>query len=130
TLAIRAIEVLRSSFLALDMAGERPERASPSEPTRASPREPERLEEPAAAPTRAGRFGISAGAATLTSFDGVGTSILPLLRFDWALTSWLGLQATGAGLGTRPRVAAAAGSVQVAQDFAVLGLCACRSSAT
>ena len=72
---------------------------------------------------------LVSGAVSITSFDGVGTSILPLVRFDWALSSWFGLQVTGAGLGTRPRVAAAAGSVQVAQDFAVLGMCACRSSA-
>jgi hypothetical protein len=56
--------------------------------------------------------------------------VLPLARLDWAARSWLALQATGAGLGTRPRVATAAGSVEVTQAFGLLGLCVCSAAPT
>jgi hypothetical protein len=120
TAAIRAIEVLRSSFIVLDLPQserrvERPtQEAEPPPPRRRSPeREP--------------RFGVAAGAAALTSLDGVGPSVLPLARFEWLVHSWFALQGTAAGFGTRPRVASDAGSADVEQRFAVLGLCACRS---
>jgi len=120
TLAIRAIEVLRSSFLAKDFADNgrpRTPAAAPVAVTKAEQR-----------PERASRFGIEAGATALTSFDGVGGAVLPLARLNWALSSWLAAQVTGAGFGTRPQVETAAGSVEVAQQFALLGLCACASS--
>lgn len=120
-LAIHAIEVLRSSFLAQDLAGERPPPAPVPPPDRAAPAPP---------PPERARFGFALGATALTSLDGVGPSILPLVRFEWAARSWLLLQATGAGFGTRPRVEAEAGSVQVAQEFALLGLCTGHSSKT
>lgn len=117
TLAIRAIEVLRSSFLAFDFADERRPRAPPVTPTRAA--KTERTSE------RAARFRFEAGATALTSFDRVGPALLPLARVEWAFSPWLALQATGAGFGTRPRVESAAGKVEVAQQFVLLGLCAC-----
>ena len=122
TLAIHAIEVLRSSFLARDLAGE--------QPVRTPPRQAEPRSELSVAPPLVSRFGIAVGAAALVSLDGVGVSVLPLARLDWAVRSWLALQLTGAGLGTRPRLETEAGSVQVAQQFGVFGLCACRAADT
>lgn len=117
TLAIRAIELLRSSFLEIDLTAQ------------------ERRNEPAAAPPPAvvhfvemerlaqhpERFGVEVGGAAVMSFDGVGPAILPLLRFDWALHPNFVAQAAVAGLGTRPTVEGRAGSAQVAQAYALLG---------
>lgn len=117
TLAIRAIELLRSSFLEIDLASQ------------------DRRNEPGAAPPPAvvhfvemeklarhpERVGVEVGGAAVMSLDGVGPAVLPLVRFDWALRPWLLLQAALAGLGTRPTVANAAGSAQVAQAYGLLG---------
>jgi hypothetical protein len=118
TLAIRAIEVLRSSFLVLDSPGEQRPPAAPTAPP-----------PPAPAPQRERLlFGIEAGATALTGFDGVAPALLPLARFGWAFSPAFALQATGAAFGTRPQLDTPAGSVEVAQQFALLGLCACRAS--
>jgi hypothetical protein len=42
---------------------------------------------------------------------------------------WLTLQATLAGLGSRPEVATTTGSARVAQQYGLLGACLCPSSA-
>jgi hypothetical protein len=124
-LAIRALEVLRSSFLEIDLAA----RERHSEPI-ATP--------PATTSTQGGvnqsgtypeRFGLEVGAAALTSLDGVGPAILPFLGFNWAARSWLVMQAAVAGLGSRPTVATTAGNARVAQQYGVLGgSCRLRSS--
>ncbi len=118
-LAIRAIEVLRSRFLEIDLA--------------ASERRNESIAKPATAILAIGevnklashpeRFGLEVGAAAVTSLDGVGPAILPIARLDWAARSWLVVQAAVAGLGSRATVAATAGNAQVAQAYGVLGGC-------
>lgn len=70
-----------------------------------------------------GRLGLELGAAALTSLDGLGLALLPLLRADWAVESKLVLQATLAGFGTRPSVAALAGEAKVAMQYALVGAC-------
>ncbi|HEY6725778.1 MAG TPA: hypothetical protein VI197_17205, partial [Polyangiaceae bacterium] len=115
TLAIRAIEVLRSNFLVLDLDSNEPATEPAREPERdAPPPQPAR----AAAP----RVGLAAGVSLLTSFDGVGPAVLPLVRFEARLGAALAATATVSGFGTRPTVATQAGSVEVAQDYATLGL--------
>jgi hypothetical protein len=118
TLAIRAIELLRSSFLEIDLAA-RDRRSAPA----AAPPPPavvhfvemERLAE------HPERFGVAVGGAAIMSLDGVGPALLPLVRFDWSLRPWLLAQATLAGLGTRTTVSGQAGSAQVAQAYGLLG---------
>jgi hypothetical protein len=122
TLAIRTIEVLRSSFLAIDLAGS----AAASPPVAPKPR-PEPANPP---PRHVARLGLEAGVTALTSFDGVGAAFLPLVRVDWAVRSWFAVQATGAGFGTPARVDTAAGSVALTQAFGLVGLCLCSASAT
>jgi hypothetical protein len=122
TLAIRAIEVLRSNFVEIDLAARaRTDDVPITEPPRDAPVKPppSRLVE---------RVGLQAGAGVLTSLDGVGPAILPLVRADWAVSSWLVAQATFAGLGTRPTLETDAGSATVAQGYGVLGLCYCLPS--
>jgi hypothetical protein len=66
--------------------------------------------------------------AVLTTLNGVGPALLPIVGLSWHLRPWLALQATGAGFGTQPRVAGAEGSVDVAQQFGLFGLCVCAAS--
>lgn len=116
-LAIRAIEVLRSSFLEIDLAArERRGEAITKPPTTSLP-----LAEVDA--SRPERIALEVGAAALTSLDGVGPALLPVLRIDWAARSWLVAQATLAGLGSSPTVANTAGSARVSQQYGVLGGC-------
>lgn len=106
--AIRALEVLRSIFLEIDLASRtrKSEAVPPPPPSRA----PERLD-------------VQLGAATTTSLDGVGLALLPLARVGWALTPWFAVQAALAGLGTRSTVTTTTGHADVTQDFGVLGGC-------
>jgi len=117
TLAIRAIEVLRSSFLVLDLA------SSHQPPAAVAALRP--AEKPSPPPERFAPLELEAGAAVLTPINGVGPALLPLVRLSWVMRPWLALRATGAGFGTQPRVDGAAGSVDVAQQFGLLGLCLC-----
>ena len=116
-LAIRALEVLRSSFLEIDLAAR--ERHSASVARTAAPTLPiNQVNEPASRPER---FGLAVGGAVLTSLDGVGAELLPVLRLDWSPRSWLVVHAALAGLGSRPTVANMAGSARVAQQYGVMG---------
>jgi hypothetical protein len=116
-LAIRAIEVLRSSFLEIDLAArERRSEAITTPPRTGLPLA--EVNKPLLHPVR---FGIEVGAAALTSLDGVGPALLPILRIDWAARPWLLVQATLAGLGSSPEVATTAGNARVAQLYGVLG---------
>ena len=124
TAAIRAIEVLRSSFLVFDSEAP-PERRSGEEhaaPAATADRTPEST-------GHGRRVAVAAGAATLTSLDGVGPAVVPMARVEWLLGSGWALQAAAAGFGTRPEVASEAGSALVAQQFALLGFCACPAEA-
>ena len=118
TLAIRAIELLRSSFLEIDLAARDRQNApgaAPPPPAVVHFVEAERL---ARHPET---FGVEVGGAAVMSVDGVGPALLPLVRFDWSLGPWFVGQATFAGLGTRPTVESQAGSAQVAQAYGLLG---------
>ena len=124
-LAIRAIEVLRSNFVEIDLAA----RARTEMPAAAPPRDEPPRDEPSKPPVRRSEtFGLEAGAAVLTSLDGIGPAFLPLVRVDWAVSSWLVAQGTFAGFGTQPTLESAAGSATVSQGYGVLGLCYCLPS--
>lgn len=111
-LAIRAVEVLRSTFLENDMAARGRYDESDSDSSRVEGREPV---------GRVERFGGELGAAVLYSADGLAPALLPLGRFDFAARPWLVLQASVAALGSRPTVATTEGNARVAQHFGVLG---------
>ncbi len=115
TLAIRAIELLRSSFMEINLTPE--ERSRPEVPP-----EVERLVGVDVTPRRPERFAVEVGAAGVFGGGGVGPSIVPVLVLDLALGRQFFLQATLAGLGTRPRVATEVGSAQVVQTLGLLGL--------
>ncbi len=121
-LAIRALEVLRSSFLEIDLAArERRSEVGAKPATTTLPQDG--VNE---AKQRAGqpeRLAFEVGAAALTSLDGVGPAILPIMGFGWVARSWLVVQAALAGLGSRPTVATTMGTARVAQQYGVLGGC-------
>lgn len=124
TLAIRAIEVLRS----YDVEAELTDQSRPPLPPAPiiTPKSDARpTEEAQPRPRHAERFGVELGAGLLTGLDGVGPALSPVLRVDGRATArWLVL-ATVSGLGTRPTLQAPAGKVRVAQSYATLGLCYC-----
>ena len=117
TIAIRAIELMRSSLVELDLA--------PSPTVQKSvvlPPEHAAGAEPAPAPPRSERFALGVGGAAVRGFDGVGLFVRPLLRFDWLFRpSWL-FQGEVSGLGTRSTVEGLAGSARVAQDQVLAGV--------
>jgi hypothetical protein len=118
TLAIRAIELLRSSFLEIALAGsERSSQPHAPPPAVVHFMEMEPLVQ------RRERFSVGVGAAAIMSLDGVGPAVLPNVRFDWALDSWFLVQVALAGLGTRPTIATSTGSAQVEQEYALVGGC-------
>lgn len=114
-IALRAIDALRGTLLELDWA------------TRERPLVPEEKPAPPPPPTVAApvpdspRFNLEAGAIMLTSLDGVGPSFMPLVRVGWTARTWLVLQTSLAGLGSRPWVETSSGQARVAQQFVVLG---------
>jgi hypothetical protein len=117
-LALRTIEALRASLLEIDLAARQargeflPKPAAPT--VAASARAPANERE---------RFAFEIGAAGLMSLDGVGPAILPTVRAGWAARSWLIVQASLTGAGTRPTVTTTAGSASVAQQYGILGTC-------
>lgn len=122
TIAIRAIELLRSCLLEIDLLAA----SSPSEKI-APPKAPVPRGEVLAnssgthRPPALPRFGLGAGGMLLVTVDGVGPALLAYLRFDWRfLPTWL-LRVEVAGAGTGGSVDGAAGSARVTQDQALLG---------
>lgn len=113
TLAIRAIEVLRSNFLVIDLADDKAKTDFARQPPADTSPVP---------PARDHAVGVAAGAALLASLDNVGPAISPLLRIDWLFHSRLVATGTLSGFGTRPMVQAEGGSVKVAQTHAMLAL--------
>jgi len=119
TLAIRALELLRSSFLEIDLTA----RKQTNDPVVAPPPAVVHFLEMEKLASHPERIGIEVGGVAMMSLDGVGPAVLPLLRFDWALRPWFVAQVAMAGLGTRPTVQSETGSAQIAQEYAVLGAC-------
>lgn len=116
TLAIRAIEVLRANLLVIDLGTGKPAAAPAAATLPARDSSPAPLH----APDRP--LDLEAGAALLTSLDGVGPALLPLVRADWTFVGGLAAEATLSGFGTQPSVETEAGGVHVAQAYGLLGL--------
>ena len=116
-LAIRTIEVLRSSLVEIDLAAR--SRAGSSDVQLVATAPPPQTGPPSSA---ADRIGLEAGAVVLTGTDGVGPALLPTARIGWATPSGLVVHVALAGLGSRPVLTAPAGTARVAQQFAVLGI--------
>ena len=117
-LAIRAIEVLRSSFLESDMSA----KERPPEPTAITTESrPRRQSEVHHETMHSDRMGIGLGGSVLTSPGGLSPALLPVVHFDAIANRGLGVHAELAGLGTRPTASNAMGHARVAQEYASLG---------
>jgi hypothetical protein len=128
TIAIRAIELLRSCLLEIDLlAGAAPPSGNASASAPPPPVPVPSTLPPADLSARgdaatAWRLGIGAGGIVMFTTDGVGPAVLPCLHLDWRLTpAWL-LQADLAGRGARGYVSGSTGSARVAQDHVLLGV--------
>ena len=117
TLAIRAMELLRASFLEIDLAAGNRQ----NEPVAAPPPAVVHFVEMERLARRPEQWGVEVGGAAVMSVDGVGPALLPMVRFDGSLRPWFLAHATLAGLGTRPTVEGQAGSAHVAQAYGLLG---------
>jgi hypothetical protein len=115
-LAIRAIELLRASLLEIAMAGSGEPAAVPKPP----PAEVTRFVDRALDARRDSRLAIEVGGSLVASFDGMGPALLPMVRFDLALGSYVLMRATAAGLGTRARVQAQSGWADLAEQFGLI----------
>jgi len=120
-LAIRAIDALRARLVEIDLAAKGRHTTGPAgEPPATVAESPPRV-----LATAMGRVDLQAGAAMLTSVDGVGPALMPMVRIGWSARPWLELQATVAGFGSRPAVVSASGSARVGQEYAVVGAGVC-----
>jgi hypothetical protein len=108
-LALRAVEALRAGLILIDRSARKQQQEAIAKPAPVDGGLPEHRE----------RWGLEAGASALASLDGVGLAILPTVRVSWAASSIL-IQASLAGAGTRPTVAAAGGRARVAQQYGTL----------
>src|SRR4029079_11476316 len=97
TLAIRAIELLRSSFLEIDLAAQ--DRRTEGGPPPAAVVHFVEMEREARHPER---FGVEVVGAAIMSVDGVGPALLPLVRFDWSPRAWVVAPAARARPGSTP----------------------------
>jgi len=69
---------------------------------------------------RDSRWAIEVGGSGVASFDGVGPALLPMVRLDLALGSYVLMRATAAGLGTRARVQASSGWADLAEQYGLI----------
>lgn len=116
-LAVRAVELLRASLLELLIDADRPAQA-PS--PRVEARDASHWAARALPLARESEWGVELGACVLADFGGVPPAVLGLARVRRTLVPSFGVRVTIAGLGTQPRVEAATGSANVAQDMGLL----------
>lgn len=126
TLAIRAVEALRSTFLERDMVARHDDHRvesgateSAAVPSRSTPVVPPRER----ADVQRGTFGVELGALAVTSLAGLGPSLSPVAAADWRVRSWLTLQITMAALGTGASVSNQQDSANITQQFGTFGGC-------
>ncbi|HEY4186584.1 MAG TPA: hypothetical protein VGP07_16020 [Polyangia bacterium] len=135
-LSIRALELLRASFLEAALGPKNAPPAGPAvelvKPPASPPRAPPStasvmvISHPAdgasqVAPARS-RLAVEIGALALGSLDGIPPSVLPLVRAEAALAprARFAGRLTVAGLGSRARITAPLGDAEVSQQLALV----------
>jgi hypothetical protein len=115
TFAIHTLELLRASFLEIDL------RLNSRSATQSVPPEVVRFVDSERPARPGGRFDVEVGSAAVIGLGDLGPAIMPILRLGWAIRPSLLAQLTVAGYGSRSSVQNNLGSAQVAEEFAVLG---------
>jgi hypothetical protein len=116
-LAIRAIELLRSSLLEVSLA--RP--APPPPPVPAAPAPPAGAVTTVRSQRDERAWGVEVGGGVALSVDGVGPALLPVLQFDRVLAPFCVAQVGIAGLGSRAHIAAPPAAAEMTEQFALAG---------
>jgi hypothetical protein len=116
-ISIRALELLRSSLLEVELASAepQPEQRKPPPETVIRYLESERQK------LRPQRFAVELGAFATMALDGFGPALLPVARFDWALQSPFAVYVQVAGLGTRPSISTGQGDAELTHSHVLLG---------
>jgi len=113
-LSIKAIELLRASFLEVGITNSK---LSPAKP---APAVVSRFVAEALAVNRELHWGIEVGGSLGASLDGVGPAVTPMIRLNWAPIPWCIVRITTAGLGTQARVDTPSGVARVTEQFGLL----------
>ena len=122
-LSIRALELLRASFLEVALSAERTSKAAPRQPP--APVEVTRFAETALAEAMdAGArssWAVEVGGAVLGSLDGMPASLLPIVRVQRGLGERFVARVTLAGLGTPAHLdTPSGGTADVSQQFGIV----------
>jgi hypothetical protein len=115
TLAIHTLELIRATFLEVDLM------PAPGRPAPGPQPHPPPAASAEAAPRPPERVSVDVGATAIFDFEAGAPVLLPLVRVSWALRPWLLPQLEAAGLGTRRTVSSNGATAQIAQQFAVVG---------
>ena len=115
TLAIQAIELLRASFVEIDLSTSARLGGAKAAPAVVQ------FVEGARTSDRLGRFVVEMGGAAAMGVNGIGAAIMPMAGGGWAVRPRFLAQVSVAGMGSRASVRATDSSAQVSQAFALLG---------
>jgi hypothetical protein len=118
-LSIRALELLRASFLEVALAASR---VTPATARPAPPPEVTRLTEAALESGRPRTWGVEVGGCLVGSLEGLSPSLVPVVRVERGSSGrflFLG-RVTVAGLGTRARIESAGAAATVSQEFGLV----------
>jgi len=130
-MAIRSVEVLRSSLIEAGLVDSTGDTAGPRPPAPVLRSEEAGVDDRAPSPRPAPSFqvGLELGAALMVpGVRGVGPAIAPLVRINGAIAAPAALQIEVAGFGSRPEVANSSGSARIAEQYALAGVCTCGPS--
>jgi len=116
TFAIHALELLRASFLEIDLLP-----ANHPSTDKPIPTAVVHFVDRENIPNPSRRFGIEAAGAVVFGLGDIGPAFVPILRLGWAINSSLVAQVDVAGFGTQAHVHHDTRRAQVAESFLLLG---------
>ena len=119
-LSIRALELLRASFLEIAIKTHNPPPSSAEPASPEPPPEVARMTQVALEVHLPKRWAIEIGGGLLGSLQGLPPSLVPVLRAEHSWRDRFIGRLTLAGLGTRARVGTSEGSATVAQEFGLI----------
>lgn len=116
-LSIRALELLRASFLEIALGASRVDPTDDRPPPPPPPIEVRRMTEKALDNRWPQTWALEIGGCVFTSFEGLGPTVAPVLRAERQWRDWLVGRVTLAGLGTHSRIESESTAANIAQAF-------------